>query len=1496
MPVTERQSVLATKINGGTATQAEITEYLSLNKELNPFDKQTNPAYNQTNQYISQISDVANDHRLSGNAEAESKLIGAAGNFADAKVASTLKDADGNLIDGAKRFKDISNITGAVKVLDGALRVGQGLAADIGVGVREGHLKDGMAEDMRFAALSQQQKGPAETYGDMHLQDSGVFAEDGGQISRLASGAVTGLPEGNKFNSILEDREHILDQRGGSTEVVGRTHDEGGEKRRLEGDARIVSDNVIVDKKRYSEIFKEDRITLGKKATPASLISQFEKKQGIVKLDKEQEKYIKKLGKTENILDVATKAINIEHISGKIREIEIKKEEKAGLLEAFNNKVYAVQEEIKQDPNYKTLRKKIPATEEVSEANKHLVEQRPAQQGPPQQQLPVDGQGAIPIFREGGQYFTDSEENNVRFQKWALSQGYDSMEKVARHFQDGGGQPTHQMPDGTVMSGAAHSQQEGGEQQEVLQQMASAIQQGADPEQILQQAIESGIPQEQAVQMVEMAMQQGQGQPQQGGQEEMMQMVAQALQEGVQPEEIMQGLVQQGVPEEQAGQVIQSVMQQMQGGQGQGGQDEMMQMVGKALQEGAQPEELMQVLVQQGIPEEQAAQVIQSVMSQMQGGQEQPQGAGGQEELAQMVAQALQGGAPPEELMQALVQQGLPEEQAGQLIQGVMQQMQGQQQPQPQQGPSQLQNGGRVDVFQNAGDVNVEYGFDLDKFVDRLIYFEGLKGDGNGNGLSIAEFTANTSVGEPATNRTELVELVKKYWKVVKGELNGEEKNLSPEILTELLDYKMNSGRNTGDLLNFSQGGIDLDEINSNNVYGIPKKLTANLDQLLKAKHTVYKSMNSTTYKNTWQDRVGNQAGTTANSAKYRIAAGEDISTVLSNFTGQDYVSGSVNADEAISLISDYSKKTTSSDDNTSFDQRWSEFENGVDNKNTATPADVPDGLVYSGPDKDDSEGEGLVSERPDKLKTKKEKKAERLQTKLERITGGTTEESDASQTVYTDTPYQPALEYGPEKSGDVNALMEQIKGNTLLERSGDKPPYGYKKNLVAAKERLMVVYKSLGMDTTKLEAAKDFGDLDTAAGVYQNHIKTNSPELFNEYGGNTVSTRQGLQSLLDSDALNPSMQLYKDLEVAGIIENGSANRGLADASVGIKKGVQDFVGALDEDALTTYADKNVNDGLWNYRALAKDDFWFKSKDELTAFVENPTDDFEIIKKDGKTYAKQKGTNIFNEIGYYQDKKLDSKEEYDKLELNLNDDNYDESRDGEYGVRTSYQYKGQVERKIPPPIIPPRKDPFDNYRSYPAIASMMPPESLNLPTLNTLATNYVPPIKVSEEVGARENERIASATRQIIGGNIGAQRGANLANANKQAYAENQKLVTGKNIQNAQLKYQNDVLNLNNRNNVDQFNARAMTQYEKEAGMAVSNTYNDQANWWTAYQDKKFGARREWRTLNNIDSANPNITYDSQGRIILDKNKSIKLQKQTEVEKFWNKHNPENLV
>jgi len=84
------------------------------------------------------------------------------------------------------------------------------------------------------------------------------------------------------------------------------------------------------------------------------------------------------------------------------------------------------------------------------------------------------------------------------------------------------GPPMHQMPAGQMMPGASHGappqgppmMNDGGEMQQLLQEIAKALQQGAKPEEIMQQLVQMGIPEEQAMQVLQKVIQSIQGQPQ----------------------------------------------------------------------------------------------------------------------------------------------------------------------------------------------------------------------------------------------------------------------------------------------------------------------------------------------------------------------------------------------------------------------------------------------------------------------------------------------------------------------------------------------------------------------------------------------------------------------------------------------------------------------------------------------------------------------------------------------------------------------------------------------------------------------------------------------------------------------------------------------------------------------------------------------------------------------------------------------------------------------
>ena len=158
--------------------------------------------------------------------------------------------------------------------------------------------------------------------------------------------------------------------------------------------------------------------------------------------------------------------------------------------------------------------------------------------------------------------------------------------------------------------------------------------------------------------------------------QQIMQAVVQMLQEGNEPTQVVQALVQEGLPQEAAGQIVGSVMREMQGGAEQ------------AMQQ--------QMPMNQGMPMQQGGMMSSGQQGQM-------------EQLMAAVAQMLQQTKDPMTVVKALVQKGMSEEQAGQIVEAVMQDMQaaaseakaagtlGQPQGAPQMGEPMMEEGGMME-------------------------------------------------------------------------------------------------------------------------------------------------------------------------------------------------------------------------------------------------------------------------------------------------------------------------------------------------------------------------------------------------------------------------------------------------------------------------------------------------------------------------------------------------------------------------------------------------------------------------------------------------------------------------------------------------------------------------------------------------------------------------------------------------------------------------------
>ena len=247
-------------------------------------------------------------------------------------------------------------------------------------------------------------------------------------------------------------------------------------------------------------------------------------------------------------------------------------------------------------------------------------------------------------------------------------------------YQDGGMQP--EMGQEQMMMGNPQEEQAGGDQmQAIVQQVAGMLQQGADPQEILQQLVQAGLPEEQAMQVIQMVMEQMQGgQPQatpqlgRGGQ--MMrradgsyskrglwdnirdnagsgkaptkEMLAQEAKIKANKKEMGGFMYADGginnpgfksLPKYVQDKIMSSMyqeggeaMDEQMEGENEGAEGETPNMeqiesqVEQALKQGADPQQILEQLVQMGMPEQQAIQMIQELLQEIQGGETEMEG------------------------------------------------------------------------------------------------------------------------------------------------------------------------------------------------------------------------------------------------------------------------------------------------------------------------------------------------------------------------------------------------------------------------------------------------------------------------------------------------------------------------------------------------------------------------------------------------------------------------------------------------------------------------------------------------------------------------------------------------------------------------------------------------------------------------------------------------------------------------------------------------------
>lgn len=490
-----------------------------------------------------------------------------------------------------------------------------------------------------------------------------AYGQQGGKIKNsdvIAQNAITDQ-EGNT-NINLEGNEFVMRNNGQVQPVVGEPHIRNGKKAdgvdaQLEEGDKVLSNYVKLRPTDIKDLKERYDISLKRGATFAEAQKKLDQKLGIKKLETEKADILEKLEKANKIKDTSTKQLSLEVLSKKTGEVNEKLNTLSGVRASNFEHLFQLQEQQPKKGNGSQLFDKNGKV--VEESNEGV-----AQQGKMINQNDVNRINQNPYMEftpEGAKQYFEREETNsngqnsnrtirniqggvsndkygdgkyIYYDKLPTEQGFNVNKN--REFV------TQESYTNSVLNSPEYQAYMQGQKPD---RRIAALQQGGNFESIAQKY---GISPERARELVMMQSggempqeEEAQQEPTQQGQDPMQQVfqaVAQIIQEG--QEDPIAFLMEQGATEEEAQQVVAQVAQQMQGGQeqgqsqGQGSQQELVQMVAEALQSGAQPEEIMQEMVSQGMPEEEAGQAIQVVMQQMQGGQQTAQ-QGGQKRYAQ---------------------------------------------------------------------------------------------------------------------------------------------------------------------------------------------------------------------------------------------------------------------------------------------------------------------------------------------------------------------------------------------------------------------------------------------------------------------------------------------------------------------------------------------------------------------------------------------------------------------------------------------------------------------------------------------------------------------------------------------------------------------------------------------------------------------------------------------------------------------------------------------
>jgi len=290
-----------------------------------------------------------------------------------------------------------------------------------------------------------------------------VYRQSGGKFKNSDILAQNAIVDEGQGNINLEGDEVVLRNSGQIQPVVGEPHIKNGKiadgvNATLNDGDKVISDYVKLKPIDVKELKERYDLSVKKGITFAQAQKKLDQKLGIKKLEEEKATVLEKLEKASKIKDETTRELSTNTLKKSFGSLNEKLETLSGVRADGADFIFNLQE---MHP------KKGDGTQLYDKNGKEVTEyadKNYAQQG-------------------GNMYISQlAKKHNIPLER--------AVELV--NMQMGGGQP----------------QEQGGQEQQIMQMVAEALQSGAAPEEILQQLVDSGVPQEQAVMIVEGVMQQ----------------------------------------------------------------------------------------------------------------------------------------------------------------------------------------------------------------------------------------------------------------------------------------------------------------------------------------------------------------------------------------------------------------------------------------------------------------------------------------------------------------------------------------------------------------------------------------------------------------------------------------------------------------------------------------------------------------------------------------------------------------------------------------------------------------------------------------------------------------------------------------------------------------------------------------------------------------------------------------------------------------------------